>query len=847
MRELLATGPVRTALVSACLLAGLAAGGSSSATAWSADRFKGLSLAEALSKLQRDGLRVVFSSELVRPDMTVSQEPRGRWPHEILDELLVHHGLQAKRGPSGALLIVKGPWAGSIVGAVRRAGSSEALPDVRIVALGTDVKAFSAADGSFNAGPLPEGTYVIEVSCKGFLPRRLEGVPVTGGAPTRIQLELDPQLVLVEEVVVRSGDPASRRGQPVVRESMGPERLLESPEVGHDPLLLVGRAPGVAVTDGSGEVNVRGGAGREVKIVLDGLELYEPYHLKDRGSPISIIDSRNIGEIGLLGGAFPAEYGGHMSAVVEMDTILPSAERESAVSVSSGDARLSSQGVLEDRLQWLVSARRGDPAQFLDALGADPSYEPHYWDLHGKVSYRSSDKTVLTFNTLGGEDVMAGDETATVETVEEPGTFRSQHSNRYFWLSLERGWTPRLFSQTVLSAGQFSSDRFGSSLGVLAVADSRSTALMGLKQDWLLSSGRHLFKWGLDAKRMRADYHYTSTPAVDSLLPIAISRTPQGMDLGLYAGDRLRLTGKLSLELGLRWDVQTYTPHADRALSPRVNGVYAASERTTLRLGWGFFYQPQRIHELQVEDGVDQFSVAELAEHRLVSVEHQLDRGLLLQLNAYQKQMSNLRPRFENLFDPFGFFPEADGDRVRIAPAAARAEGLELMVRKPVAAKTGWWAAYALSRAEDEIDGAWVPRSWDQRHALSAGLLWKAGARWDFTLAGRYHSGRPTTPVTAEARQLADGSAVIDLVSGARNSQRLPAYQRIDLRVGRSIPLHRTDLKATMTVTNAFDRENACCVAAFDIIPSSDGKILARPRMRHGLPRLVTLGLSWSF
>lgn len=845
------------ALACICIVACSAAAVSISAQDWSPDRFKGLSLGSALAKLQQDGLRLVFSSDLVQPGMIVSEEPRGRWPLEILDELLAPHGLRSKRGPSGSLLIVKAPSTGSIQGTVRLAGSREAVPGVHIVAVGTRVEASSKADGSFSAGPLPEGTYIFEVRRAGYLPQRLENVPVKAGAVTELRLELNPRNVSVEKIVVRAGDGASRGNQPELRESLGTSEMETSPEFGGDPLLPVARLPGVAATDGSGGLNIRGGSGREVKTILDGLELYEPYHLKERGGPISLIDSRNIGGLGLLGGAFPAEYGGHMSAVVEMDTVVPSDELETGVAVSSGDARIASQGALNDRLRWLVSGRRGDPSQLLDALGADPSYTPRYWDLFAKADYRLDDRTTLSLEFLGGDDDMeGGGDSDMAQTVEEPGTFRSHHTNRYAWITLKRALSGRIFSQTVLSSGHLNNDRYGSSPRVADVRDSRSTGIAGLKQNWLLQGSRHFFKWGVDVKRLQADYHYTSTPTITpsssfgnaaSLDPIAITTAPGGNDLGVYVADRFRVSPKLNVEFGLRWDIQTYTLKRDGTLSPRMNAIYTLGDRTTLRAGWGYFYQPQQIHELQVEDGVEEFFPAERAEHRLVSFEHELDGGFLLQLNAYQKLMTELHPRFENLFDPFGFFPEANGDRVTIAPETARAEGLELSLRSPATGRTGWWAGYGLARAEDEVDGRWVPRSWDHRHALDVGFRWKPGDRWDLTLAGNYHSGTPTTPVTAELHQLPDGSSQIVPSIGARNSHRLPAYHRIDARVSRSIPIRGTDLRTSLTVTNVLGRENTCCIAEFVYIPRADGTVTVERRTRHGLPRLLTFGVHWKF
>ena len=848
---------VVVALSVTLVLAAPAGGGAVAAGEEETVRFRGLRLSDALQQLQNDGLKIIYSSDLVLPDMIVTEEPRARWPHQVLAELLAPHGLQSKPGPAGVLLVVKAPPPGAIEGVVRLAGSSKPLRGVRIVVLEIGVETVTDARGRFTAGALPGGTYAMEATGPGYLPQTLDGVPVNPNRVTQVRFELNPRHVSVEEIVVRANDPSARSGRPEAREFMRREEIQRSPEFTHDPLRQVRRLPGVSGSDASGDLNVRGGSGDEVKIVLDGLELYEPYHLKDRGGPISIIDSRNVGGLGLLGGAFPAEYGGHLSAVVELDSAEPADELWTGFAVSSDDARIVSQGALGERGNWLVSGRRGDPSRYLDALGADPGYGPEYSDVFGRLGYNLDARTSLTLNVLNASDDLAGNDGALLLAVEEPGTFKSRHRNRYAWMTLEHTWYPRLFSQTIVSVGQLSSLRYGSSPRVTQVDDLRSTEVLGLKQDWLMSSGRHLVKWGIDLKRLRAEYRYASvSDAVDpgpeatsagTSADRQIDTNPSGGDYGLYAADRLRVLPSLDVELGVRWDVQTYTPARDSSLSPRLNVSYAVGERITLRAGWGYFYQPQKIHQLQVEDGLEEFFPAERAEHRLISVERESDSGLLLQLTAYQKLMDDLRPRFENLFDPFGFFPEADGDRVRIDPESARAVGLELMARGPAKNKLDWWAGYTLARAEDEIDGDWVPRSWDHRHKLDFGLNFRPGDRWNLGLAGTYHSGRPTTALGAEVRDLPDGSQEIVPIIGARNGERFPAYHRMDLRISRSVAIKGTELTAFVNVTNLYDRENACCVRGLDLETGEDGNVSVRPDYRYGLPRMLTFGLAWGF
>ncbi|MYF69959.1 MAG: hypothetical protein F4181_08310, partial [Proteobacteria bacterium] len=68
-----------------------------------------------------------------------------------------------------------------------------------------------------------------------------------------------------------------------------------------------------------------------------------------------------------------------------------------------------------------------------------------------------------------------------------------------------------------------------------------------------------------------------------------------------------------------------------------------------------------------------------------MSLEHRLRNDLVFRLEAYEKTMSNLRPRYEDLFDPFALIPELQPYRVKISPASARATGVELLVSNDAA------------------------------------------------------------------------------------------------------------------------------------------------------------------
>src|SRR3954452_2241761 len=70
--------------------------------------YAGRPLVDVLQDLNRRGLRIVFSTSLVPVALRVSAEPVGT-PREILDQVLRPHGLYARAGAQGVLIVARAP------------------------------------------------------------------------------------------------------------------------------------------------------------------------------------------------------------------------------------------------------------------------------------------------------------------------------------------------------------------------------------------------------------------------------------------------------------------------------------------------------------------------------------------------------------------------------------------------------------------------------------------------------------------------------------------------------------------------------------------------------------------
>lgn len=837
--------PILLSLATSLLLGGVDDG---RAADCGAATYEGRRLAEALESLRSCGLEIVYSSDLVRPDLVVEAEPADASPRRALDDLLAPHDLAAVDGPGGRVMVVRrgGPSRapGGVRGRVVSRSSALPVPRARIRIVGTPFDTFTARDGSFRIDGIPPGALDIEVLLGERPLGVFDGIRVEPDEVTRLRLEVAHAPSFIEELVVTPSRYEMARDEPEPRQRIPSEGLQDTPNLGSDVHRAVSRLPGLAGADRSAQLNIRGGDADEVLFVLDGLEILDPFHLKAFQSFSGIVDARAIGRADILTGSFPAEYGDRMSGVVDLSSTPLSGERRTILGANFINSHfLSSGSAGSGGGQWLLSARAWYPdALNLVVAPAGEEIGPKFTDLLGKVRFRLGDATTISGNVLMSYDAV--DFREEESEVDEELTARARSG--YAWLNLDSAWTPRLYSRTLLSFGQITAERSGSSRsdleGATTVRDVRSFDVHGIRQDWSYrASDSVLLKIGVEAKRVGATYDYSAGFRDGAGREVSVA--PSGDETGAFLSGRFRVLAPLTAEVGLRWDRQSHT--SEDQLSPRINVLYAPGARSALRLGWGHFYQSQGVNELPIEDGVEGFFPAQRSEHRVISFEHDFRAGLHLRLNAYSKEISNPRPRFENLFDPVELFPEAAPDRVRIAPDRAEARGIEVFLKSQPGRRLSWWASYARASVEDEIDGERVPRSWDQKDTFNFGLSYRPSPLWSLNVAGIYHSGWPTTAVRAVAVSSPEGSPEIQPILGPRNAERFAAYHRLDLKVSRHVPLRRGRLTLFVEVLNLYDRQNPCCVDEFRFTPLADGGVRTTRKEDFWLGRLPTLGVVW--
>ena len=808
-------------------------------------------------------------------DRTVTCDCRNHTVGQALTVLLEGTDLQM-RAVRNQVLIGRarpgGEGGTALSGRITDASSGRGLStvEVRVVAGGEGV--LSGPDGRFQLRGLPSGEQDVQFSAFGFEDRVVSvDLRPDGNPPLAVQLTQVP--FSLAELVISPGSYGILEASPATTGiAVTREDIEATPQIGDDVFRTLKRMPGVSTDDISTRLNVRGSTDRDLLVRLDGLELYEPYHLRDLDGALGIIDVQTLGGVDLITGGFPVEFGDKTAGVFDMRTrSAPSEGTRTTLGLSLSSISASSQGNFADgRGQWLTSIRRGFLEYILATTDVQDDIDPRYWDALGRLQYLLNDD-----HLIAGEVLLAGDQMGWTD--DKTGSrIDSDWSNAYAWVTWNGTFADRLRATTIFSGGGLSRDRSGTASNPnrgaftplsATVSDIADFTFLGIKQDWQADlSRRLLLKFGGDVRWNDGEYDYRSAlerydiDANNRLFVRSDSATavvaPSGSEVGAYVALRSRLGEVLTWEAGLRYDRWSHLD-AD-ALAPRILTRLDLGNRTNLRASVGRYYQSQGLHELEVPDGELRFSPPERVDQLAVGVERQLGQGFTVRLDGYLKEISDPRPTWVNLSREVNPLFEVEADRFRVAPEESRARGLEAVLSRDGSSfgttglvASSWSVSYALSRAEDLVDGRWAPRTLDQTHALNIRWGVPLGDDWQLSGSWQYHTGWPFTEQMLDLSVVdsEDGSQEVQLLRrgfGPVNAERLPAYHRLDLRTTRAFRFDRSTLEVYLDVFNVYDRVNLRGYEWF-LQERAGAFRAARDAGEEQLPRLPTLGFRWVF
>ena len=757
---------------------------------------RGQSLTAALEALREAGLELVFSSALVPAEARVAVEPGEGSSIEIARRILAAQGLTISAIRPGVFAVVRLPAA---------VAAAAGNPSTTTTDRASSVESGAGSDGE--------------------------------------------PLDFVEVYASRYRVTPAREGAPVDFEREQIDRL---PALDADVLRVMRYLPGTSTNGVSARANVRGGRDDEVAVLFDGIPLFEPYHFKDYQALLGVLDPSAIERLDFFSGVFPVRYGDRLSGVLDIEPrhAQPVDHRELGLSMLYAHALSVGQRRWQDRpVSWLVSVRQST-AQLVARAAGRESIDPDFRDVLGRVEREVGDRTRVAAGFMLLDDELQ------LDLRDDSERTSTRYRDGTGWLSATHG----LPGELEISARVSGTERDTARSGVLARRGSVSGELLDrreLSANTLRIEAQRGAAWLLGFETVHSDVRYDYgaaaqfEPAIAGLFgrPAFLQRQnsveARGHAEALYGSHRFVPGPRWQLDLGLRLDQQDYRTTGavpgDRRQgwqwSPRVAAEYRWNSRTVLRASAGRATQSQRPDELQVSDGEPLFHPVQTADQIVLALERQPGERFTLRAEAYRKWVRDPAPRYENLLDPLALLPELEPDRSRVAPDSATLYGVELSGRGQFSEIWSGWATYSWSEAVDRFGAQAVPRSWNHRHALSAGLAWSPNP-WQLSANLNWHSGWRRSvldPLRLPAQVPA--AAAAQFVS--RNSADWPAFLSVDLRATWLRPLQRGALRVYVDVNNATDRSNPCCESL-----SATSGLLER-ESRNWLRRHAVVGATW--
>ncbi len=735
---------------------------------------------------------------------------------------------------------------------VRRAGS-----EVSIRTTETDRL------GYFLVEDLVAGSYVLNVGRLGFASTDVQ-VTLRSGERTELEIRIEATAIELEGVSVeaeRSRERVRFEEQAGITsaELAGQDIKLIPGFAESDPLRAVEVLPGVISTsDFSAAFNVRGGSADQNLILLDGLPIFNPFHL---AGFFSVFNADMLSRVELLAGGFPAEFGGRVSSVLDVESDAGTGDWRFNGGVSLLATRLAVGGGAPESFneklglrttRWRVSARR---SYFDKVLEPTFNFPYHLSDLQGVVEAWMGGGSRLTVSGYAGDDVVALTE---LDDDDFPLKVNWDWGNRV----IGANWTgPRSDGGSLEVRTGFS--RFNTGLEFPDFDDVIFQSRIDLFSNGIDLESRPARHWtvktGLAADRLVYRNRFASGGAEFA------GGANNGWLFGAYAQATWRDQRKWVVETGLRAD--RWHPADGGAaleLAPRlaVKRFVGAGNNTAFKLAVGRY--TQFLHSVRDEElpiGIDIWVLSGRRAPHVVSNQVQVGvegypaEGWFVSLETYARTFDGVVTN--NLADN----PNDDEDDLLGGDGVSY--GADLFVRKSGPGASGWLAVSLLkaertfpdfqSGLDPAPDLTYTP-IFDRRldidlvvrrplgWGVEGGLRWNLGTGLPYTRAvGSYAYYQPQL---IQGGRLQLGGAADDdyaILLGPRNGERYPTYHRLDVSFRKPMRRSWGTLVPYLDVLNVYNRKNVLFYFY---------EYIQEPATRSGIsmfPILPTIGIEVAF
>ena len=737
----------------------------------------------------------------------------------------------------------------TVSGAIADGSNGEALFGASVFLEGTTIGVTTNEYGFYSL-TAPKGNYKIIISYIGFTELKKE---IVLDRDQKIDFEIMEFSTQLDEIVVTAEEPE----RAILRKPEMSVSKLNIKTVKQMPVVLgeldiiksLQMLPGVTNNgEGSSGFHVRGGAADQNLVLLDEAIIYNTSHLLGF---FSVFNADAIKDIKLYKGGIPARFGGRTSSVLD---VRQKDGNSKNFAMTGGIGIISSRLALEgpmfnEKGSFLIAGRGSYAHLLLKAAGKDNS--ANFYDLNLKTNYNLNGNNQLFLSGYFGRDAFELGE-----------SFNSSYGNLSGNLRWNHIFNDRLFSNLSLIYSKYDYD-----LGIVIE-----------EFDWISSINNYNIKYDLKyytSEKFKLDFgasgiYYDFDPGQirptsesSEINPLSLDRK-KAFESALYINAEHKLTDKLTVQYGLRYSTfgrmggQAMTEYVDDKpvvynqllgiyergtavgetyygksetiktfgnLEPRLSLAFQLNDLSSVKAGYS--RAAQYIHLLSNTTSVTPLDVwtpsgkfvkPQLSDQYALGYFRNFnDKMYSMEVEAYYKTTDN-RIDYIDGSDLIG----ANNIETEILNGESRAYGLEFLARKNEGRFTGWFA-YTLAKSEQRTpggnagglgisDGKWYNTAYDRTHDFSLTGAYELNEKWSFGTNLVFQTGRPVTypngQYTYEDLSIASYSD--------RNSDRLPAYHRLDVsatyRPNRK-PNNRWKGEWVLGLYNVYNHKNAASIS----------------------------------
>lgn len=788
-----------------------------------------------------------------------------------------------------------------VSGIVSEAASGEAVIGVSVILSKDETGGTSAAVvrgartnkfGFYSLPSVPEGTYFLIVRGIGYttFSKRID-IPANG-SELRVNVPLATRDVKSQSVTVQ-GEREASPTRSISAVQLQSDFITKMPTFGGetDIFRTLQLMPGIkAGSEISSGLYIRGGSPDQNLTLLDGVIVYNPSHL---AGIFSVFNNDAIRDVRVIKGAFPAEYGGRLSSVIDLTMKEGSKEKiGGTANLSLIASRLTVEGPITEDITFMISGRRTYIDLILGLVLPEeerkraPNY--NFYDLNAKLNYKISDNDRIFASGYFGSDFMKqdiGGSKFNMDWGNATGNLR--------WMHIV---SPSLFTNF---SAIYTDYRFGVDIGP---SDSGSATFKTFSQirDFTLRGDvqyfpapEHNIKTGAEATfhRFAVSSSMDKRPFGEVVSDAWNGSPAEALEASVYAQDEWQLTPELSANLGFRL---SYFLRGNHLLpEPRISFAYNLSDDISIK---GAAAVANQFLHLVVRNNIplptdtwfpsgDTIKPANSVQYTLGAEAKLFGGEYLVSVEGYYKSMRNL---YEFRDGAASGNPFVTADAAPLTEGTGEAYGMEFFLNKRIGAFTGW-IGYTLSwttRTFAELNNGkpFFPR-YDRRHDVSVVLNYKFSEAWELGASWVFGTGQAYTMPTAQyffptdpsshalvydsQKQVAgitpDLSGIRDIAPmGAtspqprinyteRNGFRIPDFHKLDLNFTHYFTWFGLPFNASINVYNTYNRQNPFMVSVQYknvALPSSGSRKYAQvPWVQQVslFPILPTLAIGFKF